>query len=84
MKDFSFASASSWALGAGGLAISCQATPFHCWILSSGHAGGGSATVPGTPVTGPVTVPVPPLPSADSVTGQLLRRLNPFGKDGAK
>jgi ABC-type transporter Mla subunit MlaD len=39
----------------------------------------GSVTVPGTPVT----VPVPPIPTSNSVTGQLLQRLNPF-KDGGK
>jgi ABC-type transporter Mla subunit MlaD len=43
-----------------------------------GGGGGGGVTVPGTPATPPVTVPVPPLPSASSVTGQLLKRLDPF------
>jgi hypothetical protein len=42
-------------------------------------ASGGTATVPGTPVTPPVAVP--PLPTSSSVTGQLLRRLNPFTAD---
>jgi phospholipid/cholesterol/gamma-HCH transport system substrate-binding protein len=40
------------------------------------------ATVPSTPVTPPVTVP--PVPTANSVTGQLLARLNPFQKGAAK
>jgi hypothetical protein len=33
-------------------------------------------------VTPPVTVP--PVPTANSVTGQLLARLNPFQKGAAK
>src|SRR3954454_16317938 len=50
---------------------------------NGGGTSPGNVTVPGTPVTGPVTVPIPPLPSANSVTGQLLKRLDPF-KDGKK
>jgi hypothetical protein len=49
-------------------------------------SGGGGTTVPGTPVTPPVTVPIPPPPAANTVTGQLLARLNPFAssKGGGK
>jgi hypothetical protein len=50
---------------------------------SSPNQNSPAVTVPATPVTGPVTVPVPPLPSSSSVTGQLLRSLNPF-KGGGK
>src|SRR4051794_37640555 len=50
---------------------------------NGGGTSPGNVTVPGTPVTGPVTVPIPPLPGANSVTGQLLKRLDPF-KDGKK
>jgi hypothetical protein len=38
--------------------------------------------VPGTPVTPPVTLP--PVPTANSVTGQLLARLNPFPTGATK
>ena len=46
--------------------------------------GGGGTTIPGTPVTPPITIPLPPLGAGtrsaqqDSVAGELLDRLNPF------